>query len=289
MFKKFSKFLILSLFIFVLSGCNISSDVMSDIDIYTTIYPINYLVNYLYGQHSNIHSIYPTGVDVDTYDLSKRKLKEYSKSDLFVFNSLDIDMDYAVDMINYNSNLKVIDVSLGMSYINSIEEIWLDPSNYLMLAQNIKDGLSQYITNPYLVDEINNNYENLKYDVSIVDANIKEVVSNSSYDTIVVDNDLYKYLEKYGIKVISLEENDNLSSNTINEVKKLISDGEIKYIYSSNDSSNDTVNDLINNFSIELIQFNTMRSVDGGITNSNDNYLTIMDNNLDLLKKEFYK
>ena len=95
---------------------------MENIEIYTTIYPINYLTNYLYGEHSKIHSIYPAGVDVDNYKLSKRKLKEYSNSDLFIFNSLDIDKDYAVEMINKNSKLKVIDVSLGMKFDKSVEE-----------------------------------------------------------------------------------------------------------------------------------------------------------------------
>jgi len=192
-------------------------------------------------------------------------------------------------MINNNSTLKVIDISLGMNYNNSVEEIWLDPSNYLMMAKNMKNGLSEYITNPYLEESIENKYEKLKYDVSKLDANLKEVITNANYNTIVTDNDLLKYLEKYGIKVISLEENDNLSENTITEVKKLIADKKIKYIYSTQEKTNDTANKLINSTKIELITFNTMRSVDGGITNSNDNYLTIMDNNIDLLKKELYK
>ena len=176
-----------------------------------------------------------------------------------------------------------------MNYTNSVEEIWLDPSNYLMMAQNLKDGLNEYITNPYLEESIETKYEELKYDVSKIDANLKDVINNSSYDTIIVDNDLLKYLEKYGIKVISLEENDDLSENTLTEVRKLIKDNKIKYVYSTNKDSNATVQKLIKDTKIELITFNTMRSVDGGITNSNDNYLTIMDNNIDLLKKELYK
>ena len=32
-----------------------------------------------------------------------------------------------------------------------------------------------------------------------------------------------------------------------------------------------------------------MNSIDGGITNSNENYITIMNNNLELLNKELYK
>lgn len=287
--KLLKKILLLIVLSITLTGCDVKTDNMENIDIYTTIYPINYLTNYLYGEHSKIYSIYPSGVDIDNYELSGRKLKEYSESDLFIFNSLDVDKDYAVKMINKNSNLKVIDISLGMNYNNSVEEIWLDLSNYLMMAQNIKNGLEEYITNPYLKESIEEKYEQLKYDVSKIDANLKEVINNSNYKTIVVDNDLFKYLEKYGIKVISLEENDNLSENTITEVKKLISDKKIKYIYSNKKETNNTVKKIIDDTKIELITFNTMRSVDGGITNSNDNYLTIMDNNIDLLKKELYK
>lgn len=291
--KKLSLLLIIPLLI---TGCNlnISNDSMENIEIYTTIYPINYLTNYLYGEHSKIHSIYPAGVDVDNYKLSKRKLKEYSSSDLFIFNSLDIDKDYAVEMINKNSKLKVIDVSLGMKFDKSVEEFWLDPSNYLMMAQNIKDGLLEYINNPYLVSNkdktgIEDKFEDLKYDISKIDANLKDVVNNASYKTIVTDTDILKYLEKYGITVISLEENENLSSNTLSEVDKLISENKIKYIYSTKEETNSTAKNLIEKNKLELVTINTMRSVDGGITNSNDNYITIMNNNIDLLKKELYK
>ena len=64
---------------------------------------------------------------------------------------------------------------------------------------------------------------------------------------------------------------------------------QIKYIYSNNDTSNDTVNNLIEKYDLELITLNDMHKVDGGITNSNENYITIMNNNIDLLKKELYK
>ena len=38
-----------------------------------------------------------------------------------------------------------------------------------------------------------------------------------------------------------------------------------------------------------LITINTMRSIDGGVTNSNESYLTVMNNNIDLFKRELYK
>lgn len=286
--------IIILISIILLPGCSIKKDSMEDIDVYTTIYPIRYLISSLYGDNSTIYSIYPSGVNPNDFELSEKKLEEYSKTDLFVFNSLDRDRDFAVSMINKNKNLKIIDVSLGMTYINDIAELWLNPYNYLMMAQNTKDGLLEYVTNPYLISNddntgIEDKYEDLKYNLSRLDADMKENISLAKYKTIVVDNDMFKFLEKYNLTVISLEENDNLTETTVNEVRKLINSGQIKFIYSASNETNDSCKNLIDNYGLELVTLNTMESIDGGITNSNENYITVMHNNLDLLDKELYK
>lgn len=291
--KKIKLFMLL-ISIFLLSGCNITKDSMEDIEVYTTIYPIKYLIDSLYGTNSTIYSIYPSGVNPEDFKLSDKKLEEYSKTDLFVFNSLDRDREFAVKMINNNKNLKVIDVSMGMTYENNITELWLNPYNYLMMAQNTKNGLLEYIDNPYLISNsdgtgIENRYDELKYNLSRLDADIKEAISLAPNKTIVVDNDMFKYLEKYNLNVISLEDNDNLNENVIYEVKKLIRNGNIKYIYSSSEETNSICKSLIDEYGVSLLTLNTMESIDGGITNSNENYITIMNNNLDLLNKELYK
>lgn len=287
--KALKKLSILLLICLILTGCSKGTNNMEDINIYTTTYPINFLINSLYEDHSKVYSIYPTGINLDDYELSSRKLEEYSKSDLFVFNSLDKDRDYAVKMINLNSKLKVIDVATGMDFEHTIEEIWLNPNNYLMMAENIKNGLAEYIDNPYLVEEIDNKYKTLEYEISKLDANLTETIIDAKYKIIVTDNDMFKFLEKHGLTIISLEENESLSNNKIDEVKKLINDGEIKYIYSATKDTNETVQKLIDEYKIERIIFNSMHSIDGGITNSNDNYLTVMTNNINALKKELYK
>ena len=288
--------LILIMTLTLLSGCklNIDTDSMKDIKVYTTIYPIRYLIDSLYGTNSTIYSIYPSGVEPKDFQISDKKLEEYSQADLFVFNSLDKERDYAVKMINKNKKLKIIDVSMGMTYDNDVAELWLNPYNYLMMAQNTKNGLLEYISNPYLItnDEgtgVEDKYEALKYDLSRLDADIKETISLSSYDTIVVDNDVFNFLSKYNLNVISLEEDDKLTDIKINEVKKLITEGKIKYIYSSKTETNNTCKKLIEDYGVELVTFNTMETVDGGITNSNENYVTVMNNNLELLNKELYK
>ena len=329
--------LVLLISFFFLTGCSLfKSDAMEDIDVYTTTYPINYLIKYLYGNHSTIYSIYPSGVNFKDYELSDKKINEFAKSDLFIFNSLDQDRNYAVAMINKNRNLKLIDTAYGMKYNYSIEELWLSPYNYLMMAKNIKDSLDEYITNPYLVEEINDNYEKLKYELSKLDATYKDALKDSTNRTIVADNSLFKFLEKYNVEVIVLEENIKtitikdsdtissiskeynvpasdiltynnktdetlkigetikvpikvISSSDVSLVKKLINENTIKYIYSASTESNSTITCLLENYNLELITINDMYSIDGGITNTNDSYLTIMNDNLELFQKELNK
>ena len=334
---KITKILVLLISFFLLTGCSLfKTDIMEDIDVYTTTYPINYLIKYLYGNHSTIYSIYPSGVNFKDYELSDKKINEFAKSDLFIFNSLDQDRNYAVEMINKNRSLKLIDTAYGMKYNYSIEELWLSPYNYLMMAKNIKDSLDEYITNPYLVEEINDNYEKLKYELSKLDATYKDALKDSTNRTIVADNSLFKFLEKYNVEVIVLEENiktitikdgdtissiskeynvptsdiltynnktdENLkigetikvpikviSSSDVSLVKKLINENTIKYIYSVSTESNSTITSLLEDYNLELITINDMYSIDGGITNTNDSYLTIMNDNLELFKKELNK
>ena len=83
-------------------------------------------------------------------------------------------------MFNYNKDLMIIDTTATMEYNNHVEELWLDPSNFLMMSLNVKNGLSEYITNQYLKTEIDNNYNKLKLEISNIDAKIKLLNENSS-------------------------------------------------------------------------------------------------------------
>jgi len=282
------KIFYIGVMLFSLTGC-LKRDTMEDIDIYTGVYPLRYIIEFLYEDNAKIYSIYPNGVLIDDYVLTDKQISDYSTSDLFIFNSLDVDRDYAVKMINKNKRLKIIDVALGMEFEHEIEELWIDPYNYLMMAQNVRTGLNEYISNPYLLKEIDLKYDELKLKLSKLDAYIKTSVNDSNYDTIVVDNDCFKFLEKYNLNVISLEENDDLTNKTVEDVKRMIRNNNIKYIYTKDDESNKTVNEILNSYDVELIKINTMRTVDGGVTNSNEDYITIMTDNIDAIRKELYK
>ena len=283
--KKIVIFLIV---LFSLTGC-LKRDTMEGIDIYTTVYPLEYITNRLYGNNSNIKSIYPNGVDPFTYpNLTDKQLLDYSKASLYIFNGLSSEKDYVVPLFNNNKDLKIINASLSMKTSYGVEELWLDPSNFLQLTQNIRNGFEEYVSNYYLLEEIKENYESLKLDVSKLDANLTVIGTNADFDTIVVTDDLFLFLKKYNINVISLDK-DTLNNKTLNDVKSLISDGKISYIFARKDEVlDDVVNSLVNDYNIEVSYIHTLSNLTTEEINNGSTYLTIMNENIEKLKNELY-
>jgi ABC-type Zn uptake system ZnuABC Zn-binding protein ZnuA len=142
---------------FISTGC-LKRDTMEDILIYTSAYPIQYITEQLYGDNATIQSIYPNGIIIDKYTLTEKQLQDYSNCDLFIFNGLSVEKNYISPMLKSNRNLKIIDASASIEYTNRIEEMWLDPSNFLMTAQNIKIGFEEYVTNQYLLKQVYKTY-----------------------------------------------------------------------------------------------------------------------------------
>lgn len=287
--KKIATILLTLTMLISTSGC-LKRDNLEDIDIYTTSYPIEYITNRLYGKHSTVKSIYPDGIIIDQYELTDKQIKDYSNASLFIFNGLATEKNYVAPIFEYNQKIKIIDTTLSMDFENYIEELWLNPSNFLMLAQNIKIGFNEYINNHYLKNDIEEKYEELKVEVSNLDAKIKLMVESSTNKTIVVADDLFKFLEdKYGLTVISLEENDNLTDKTKADVVNLITSGEISYIFTTqNREVNETVNEIKNATGVELVELKTIANLTEEERKNKDDYFTLMNYNIELLKQELY-
>lgn len=287
--KKIVNLFILFVLVFSLSGC-LKRDNMEDISIYTTNYPSEYITQRLYGDYSDIKSIYPDGVNIKDYKLTNKQIEDYSKADLFIFNGISDEKDYVEKMRKDNGDLKIIDTTLSMEYTNGIEELWLDPSNFLMMAQNIKTGFGEYIDSYYLNNKIEENYEELKIEASNLDAKFKETVSNGNSKIIVASSNLFKYLEKYGITVYSLDESNTDVNAIYRQVLNLANDGSIKYIFTiANEKSNSTVQKLLDNTDLEAVEWHTLSILTEEERSENEDYFTLMNSNLELLKNELYK
>lgn len=284
--KLIRSLVVLFITLILLTGC-FKRDNMDDISIAVTKYPIEYLVKNIYGFNSTVSSVYPVGSDVDTYTLSKKQIRKYSTNDIFVYNGLTDEKKIAAGLLNYNSSIKIIDVAKGLNDTYEEEELWLSPSNYLMLAQNIKDSLLSYINSTILKQEINDAYEELKLNISMLDANIKVIAENANNKTIIVGNDLFKFLEKYGYNVLSIDESKNKKSD-YQEAKNLVSNKSNSYVFVLEKSVNDENVAKLKNAGASIVSIKSLKSLTQDEINDGYDYLQYMNTFIDDLKSEVY-
>ncbi len=291
--KKINKWLVLTLFLFIISifstGC--TKDEMDGIEIGVTNYANEYIVNRLYKNHSKISSIYPDGVDNYTYKISNKLKKEYAKKDIFIYNGLiENERNLALDLLEINKSLKIIDTAYVLETEYAAEELWLNPSSLLMMSQNVKNGLEEYIASTYLQKEIEDAYKELKIDLSTLDVEYRETVNEVNNKSIVIEDSTLKFLEKFGLNVYCID--NDATEKTLTEVEDLITNGDISYIitFRENEELSTNAKDLMAKFeNLKIIELHKIHNLTDKERDNHADYLTIMRENLELLSQELYQ
>jgi zinc transport system substrate-binding protein len=277
---------IIVILLLLTTGC-INNDKLEGAEITTTVYPIEYLVSRLYNNDTTIKSIYPNDVNVSTYELTDKQIKDYSKNTtLFIYNGLTNEKEIAKTLINKNKHIQILDVSYGLSYKYGIEELWLNPNKYLMLANTLKNDLKDLSASKYAAEEIEKKYALLEEDLTTLDAelrNISESSAKAKKNTIVIAYNSLGFLESYGFNVINISNETSITASIKNKFKNK----EYTYILvDDKDNISDTVKDFVDNYGTELIEINTLNTITDDQRNSQENYLTIMNTFINTLSNK---
>ena len=279
------KVIVLLMSLFLLTGC-LEEEKLDKIA-YTTYYPLEFATNYMYKDFATVKSIYPNGIDTSKYTLTDKQKSIYASSDMFVYAGVTDEVKLAAEFLNTNQNISIIDGTKGLSYSSEVCELWLDPSNYLMIARNIKSTLIDYANNVYDEEQIDKLYDELKIKISEIDVDLTMMGKNASKKNILVTNDSFNFLSKYNINVISIKEGDTKS---INEAKKLINSGEIKYAYVLRGNTlSQEIETFIKNYNLEKIEIDSMYTITDEDKNNGNDYLSIMTENINKFKTELFR
>lgn len=269
---------ILLMLLCILLGTTACNNKKSEgLKVLTTIYPISFLTEQIYGD-GLILSVYPDGADVNTYNLTSKQNKQYSKNDIFIYNGLSNEQEIAKNLINNNRKLYIIDVAYGLKFNNGVEELWLSPNYYLMLAKTIKDNLQNFVSSKYAKDELEKKYNELAEKLSIMDAELRTIAKSAedlNKNTILASSNMFKYLNSYGFNVISLEDEPNL--NTIqNKVYTTI-------FMKDTEEATDKIKSLEES-GAKIIKVKTMQTLTSEEKQNNETYFTIMNEYMENIK-----
>ena len=286
----FIKLCVLTLLIVFMTSCvKVKINEFENSNIITTSYPLVFFTNSLYGDHAKVKSIYPNETNPNNLKFNDKQLDNFASNNLYIYLGQDSEQSkIAIELKNKNPNILLIDAGVGIN-TNSSQELLLNPSNILMMAKNIKKGLEEYINNTYISKNIEKNLNDLNVKISEIDAELRLTYTNSKYKTLVVTSNSLKFLEKYGFEVVSLDKLTRTNED-INYFKQLVKKGLVNYIYSlENIEDDDVITNLIRTTGVKKLTIRSLDTITDEEEKLNKNYYQIMNENIDLIKKETYK
>ena len=282
--KRFLNFIIIILVTFGLTGC-MRSDNFENVDIFVTSYVIEFITNELYGDYSNIRSIYPDGIDIHEYTLTPRQISEFSRGRLFIFNGSNHEREFAISLINANNHLNIIDVTKGLDMDEAM--LWISPAHTLMVAQNVRNGLRELITNTSLLESIDRNYEDLRLLLSTFDAQFNLVAQNANNQTIIAANRAFEFLTRYGFEVINIDDEEP-SSTALSRAKNAFSSGDSEALFILTGTKvTDEIQSLVDE-GATLTWITPMFNLTDEQRRGDETYITLMEYFLDVIRSEVF-
>ena len=317
-FLKYIAFAISSLLAPLCISCNGNDN--GKMKIITTIFPeYDWVMNVLGDKKDNfdVSMLLDSGVDLHSYEPTIKDTIAISNCDLFVYVGGESD-EWVDDVLDQAKNNDMVVINLmdvlgdkakeeeiieGMEGEEEGEEgeeegpeydehVWLSLNNSQLFVQTISDSLSK-------LDKDNANYYKNNADTYInnlkdLDAQYKDAVSKASKDTLIfADRFPFRYLVddyslKYYAAFIGCSAETEASFETIAFLANKVDELGLNYILkieSSDGAIANTVKNTTKNKNQTILTMDSVQSATSKEYASGRNYLSIMQNNLGVLKQ----
>lgn len=254
------------------------------LQVYTSFYAMYDFAKQIGGDKAEVHILCPPSQEPHDFEPTAQDMVNLSEADVFIYNGMG--MEHWTDSVisSLDSNVAVVEAS---AYIKSTTEnndphVWLNPDNAYDEMCAIADAFKKkdnknadyYDTQLNIaekkIDELNNKLDLAKQDFKT--------------DKIVVPHEAYTHLcNRLGIEQMSVNKTDNSGDPTakkIVEVENFIKENNIKYIFTEPLGIKDIIESIANDTGAEILVLDPF----GGNIDNKD-YFTVMDENIDALKK----
>ncbi|MBH0231212.1 metal ABC transporter solute-binding protein, Zn/Mn family [Halobacillus yeomjeoni] len=301
------------------TGDSSSEDQTTDeITIYTTIYPLEYFTEQIGGEYVNVKSILPPGSDPHTYEPTTKEMVKMAEADAFIYSGATLE-GYAekISSTIQPEDVKVVEAAHGIDLekhehdgelINHAQDndtenhsdsheghnhegndphIWLDPLRSVQMAENIKDALVEL--KPEREALFNENFNDLKERLNELDQKYHEVLSSLPGDEIIVSHAAYGYWEQaYGLEQIAISGLDPSNEPSQKELERIIEEGKgkkIDHILFEQNVTPKIAKVVQKEIGADLLRVHNLSVRTEEDLKQEEDYFTLMDQNLEVLKK----
>lgn len=298
----------------VLSGCdNKKNNNDNKLKVVTTIFPIYDWVREVLGDVDvDVEALLNNGVDLHSYQPSIEDIAKINNADVFMYVGGESGLESGLES---NKGVKVINLMevLGDDVKNeeivegmedehesghehglesdgheSDKHIWLSLRNAKKCVEAIKDVLCEL--DPTNMDRYKKNAEEYIEKLELLDQKYMEVVSNSKNNTLIFgDRFPFRYLVddynlNYYAAFVGCSTESEASFNTITFLAKKLDELGLTSILTIEGNNHKIAETIIKNTENKNQEILILNSMQGSILEG-DTYLSIMEKNLEVLKK----
>ena len=274
-------------------GANVQNSDNSDkTAIYTSFNAMYQITKEIAGDRADVECLMPSGAEPHDWEPSAGDIVKLQKADIFVYSSDDMET-WVSDVLNSaKSGLDVVEASKDIAEIDVHENddghshgghdphVWLDPKNAVIQAQAITDELCK--SDSENADYYKQNLAVFKEKAESLDNEYKQVLQNAKTNYIIVSHEAYGYLCKaYGLEQIGIEgvmADSEPSPAKMAEIVNFAKEHNIKYVFAENSGDTKLADTAANEIGGEVLVLSPFES-------GSEDYFTVMENNLQALKK----
>ncbi|HWO96983.1 MAG TPA: zinc ABC transporter substrate-binding protein [Bacillus sp. (in: firmicutes)] len=302
---------------------NDNSEVKDDaLQIYTTIYPLQDFAAKIGGEHVNVESILPPGVDAHTFEPTPKTMVNLAKADAFIYSGAGVEgfVEAAKDTLK-SEDVKLVEAAHGIELAHHDEHgteethdehateenhdehateenhdehdhgdvdphIWLDPVLAIELAENIKTELTEL--KPEAKEDFEKNFETLKSDLETLDKEFAQVIESAPKKEILVAHAAYGYWEeRYGIHQLSVSGLSPTNEPSQKELQDLVStakEHDIKYVIFEQNAAPKIAELVKSEIGADSLALHNLEAVTEDDIQNKEDYFSIMKKNLETLK-----
>ncbi len=294
----------------VLSGCDKKNDNDNKLRVVTTTFPIyDWVKEILKDEDVDVSLLQDNGVDLHSYEPTVDDIAKINNADVFMYVGGESD-GWVESMLESNKNVRVVNLLEVLGDSVKLEEelegvehdhehdhedeeeydehVWLSLRNAKKCVEAIKDVLCEL--DPSNADRYEKNAEEYIEKLELLDQKYMEVVSNSKNNTLVFgDRFPFRYLVddynlNYYAAFVGCSTESEASFNTITFLAKKLDELGLTSILTIEGNNHKIAETIIKNTENKNQEILTLNSMQGSIFEG-DTYLSIMENNLEVLKK----
>jgi zinc transport system substrate-binding protein len=276
------------------------------ITVVATFYPMYDFAKNVVGDAGEVQLLIPAGTEPHDYEPSAKDIAKITDADAFIYNSNELET-WVKDTIE-NVDQKQVAVVEAAKNIHLMSgeaheeegadeahgheheldpHVWLDPVLAQKEVEAIRDALVKKF--PEKKAEFEKNASAYLQKLKDLDQEYQAAFANAKNKTFVTQHAAFGYLAKqYGLTqeaIAGISPDQEPSPSRLAELKKYIKENNVKVIYFEESASSKVADTLASETNVELAVLNPLEGITAKEQEQGENYLSVMQANLQALQK----